>query len=167
MLRLLSRFLRALFQFSKRAAGKATKFGRSGVKLLGVVGAARLECGEPAAESGELIRRQLGNSFGDFFNFHGAQLTSSIEVKFSTFGLNVRDAMDLEKIIDDPVYRKKKLDLDSPERQLINRILTGLRYSYEDAGGIIEDLDRDWGATCRPCGINRDGPGASPAVPTN
>jgi hypothetical protein len=42
-----------------------------------VVGAARLECGEPAAESGELIRRQLGNSFGDFFDFHGAQLTSS------------------------------------------------------------------------------------------
>ena|SRR6516225_3177977 len=75
MLRLLSRFLRALFQFSKRAAGEATKFGRSGVKLLGVVGAARLECGEPAAESGELIRRQLDNSFGDFFDFHGAQLT--------------------------------------------------------------------------------------------
>ena len=56
MLRLLSRFLRALFKFSKRAAGEATKFGRSGVELLGVVGAARLECGEPAAESGELIR---------------------------------------------------------------------------------------------------------------
>ena len=64
MLRLLSRLLRALFQFSKRTAGKATKFGGSGVKLLGVVGAARLECSEPAAESGELIRRQLGNSFG-------------------------------------------------------------------------------------------------------
>jgi len=48
------------------------------------------------------------------------------------------------------VYRKKKLDLDSPERQLINRILTGLRYSYEDAGGIIEDLDRDWGTCARP-----------------
>src|SRR5215469_4489085 len=75
MLRLLSRFLRV--QFSKRAAGEATKFGRSRVKLLGVVGAARLECGEPAAESGELIRRQLGNSFGNFFDFHEAQLTSS------------------------------------------------------------------------------------------
>src|SRR6478609_1928129 len=52
-----SRFLRALFQFSKRAAGEATKFGRSGVELLGVVCAARLESGEPAAEAGELIRR--------------------------------------------------------------------------------------------------------------
>src|SRR5215471_1761123 len=72
----------ALFQFSKSAAGEATKFGRSGVKLLGVVGAARLECGEPAAESGELIRRQLGNSFGDFFDFHGAQLTSSKLLEF-------------------------------------------------------------------------------------
>ena len=68
MLRLLSRFLRALLQFSKRAANESTKFGRSGVKLLGVVGAARLECGKPAAESGELILRQLGNSFGDFFD---------------------------------------------------------------------------------------------------
>jgi hypothetical protein len=57
--------------------------------------------------------------------------------------------MDLEQIIDELVYRKKKLDLDSPERKLINRILTGLRYSYEDAGGIIEDLDPDWGATVR------------------
>jgi hypothetical protein len=59
--------------------------------------------------------------------------------------------MDLEKIIDDLVYRKKNLDLDSPEYQLINRILTGLRYSREEAGGIIEDLDPfGWGATCRP-----------------
>ena len=30
--------------------------------------------------------------------------------------------MDLEQIIDDLVYRKKKLDLDSPERQLIDRM---------------------------------------------
>jgi hypothetical protein len=58
-------------------------------------------------------------------------------------------AMDLEQTIDALVYRKKKLDLDSPERRFINRILTGLRYSYEDAGGIIEDLDFDWGATVR------------------
>jgi hypothetical protein len=57
--------------------------------------------------------------------------------------------MDLEKVIDDLVHRKKKLDLDSPERQFIDRVLTGLRYSYEDAGGIIEDLDFDWGATVR------------------
>ena len=77
MLRLLSRFLRALFQFSKRAAGETTEFGRSGVELLGVVGAARLECGEPAAEAGELIRRQLGNSFGDFFDFHVAQYSTA------------------------------------------------------------------------------------------
>jgi hypothetical protein len=73
LLWLLSRFLRALFQFSKRATSEATKFDRGGVELLGVIGAARLECGEPAPESGELIRRQLGNDFGDFFDFHGAQ----------------------------------------------------------------------------------------------
>jgi hypothetical protein len=51
-------------------AGSSTLiFSRS----IGVIGAARLECGEPAAEAGKLIRRQLGNSFGDFFDFHVAQ----------------------------------------------------------------------------------------------
>ena len=72
-----SRLLRPLFQFGKRAAGEAAKFGRSRVELGGVVGAARLECSEPAAEAGELIRRQLGNSFGDFFDFHGAQYSTA------------------------------------------------------------------------------------------
>src|SRR6202045_2985161 len=71
-----SRFLRAPFQFSKRAAGEAAEFSRSRVELLCVIGAARLECGEPAAEAGELIRRQLGNSFGDFFDFHVAQTST-------------------------------------------------------------------------------------------
>jgi hypothetical protein len=52
-----SRFRPALFQFSKRAASEAAKFGRGGVELLGVIAAARLECGEPATEAGELIRR--------------------------------------------------------------------------------------------------------------
>jgi hypothetical protein len=59
--------------------------------------------------------------------------------------------MDLEKIFDDLVYRKKNLDLDSLDYRLINRMLTTLRHSREDAGGIIEDLDPfGWGATCRP-----------------
>jgi len=65
-----SRFLRALFQFSKRATGEAAKLGRSGVEYLGVVGPASFECGEPVAEAGELVRRQLDNSFGDFCDFH-------------------------------------------------------------------------------------------------
>jgi hypothetical protein len=34
------------------------------------------ESGEPAAEAGELIRRQLGNSLGDFFHFHVAQYST-------------------------------------------------------------------------------------------
>jgi hypothetical protein len=37
-----------------------------------VIGAARLECGEPQTETGELIRRQLDNGFGDFFDLHVA-----------------------------------------------------------------------------------------------
>jgi len=42
-----------------------------------VIGAARLKCGEPAAEAGELMWRQVGHSFGDFFNFHVAQYSTS------------------------------------------------------------------------------------------
>ena len=72
-----SRFLRAPFQFSKRAAGEAAEFSRRRVEFLGVIGAARLERGEPAAEASELIRRQLGNSFGDFFDFHVAQYSTA------------------------------------------------------------------------------------------
>ena len=68
-----SRFLRAPLQLSKSAAGEAAEFSRSGVELPGVIGATCLECGEPAAEAGELIWRQAGNSFSDFFNFHVAQ----------------------------------------------------------------------------------------------
>jgi hypothetical protein len=63
----------------------------------------------------------------------------------------IDEYVDLERTIDDLVYRKKQLDLDSPEFRFIDRVLTGLRYSYEEAGGIIEDLDTfGWGATCRP-----------------
>jgi hypothetical protein len=51
-----SRFLRAPLQISKRATSEATEFSRSGVEFLGVISAARLECGEPPAETGELIR---------------------------------------------------------------------------------------------------------------
>src|SRR5262245_14818245 len=72
-----SRFLRALFQFSKCAAGEAAEFSCTRVELLSVIGTARLECGEPAAETGELVRRQLGNSFGDFFDFHGTQYSTA------------------------------------------------------------------------------------------
>ena len=41
-----------------------------------MVGAACLECDEPAAEAGELIGRQLGDNFGDLFDFHVAQYST-------------------------------------------------------------------------------------------
>jgi hypothetical protein len=72
-----SRFLRALFQFSKRAAGEATKSRRSGVEL--VVAAAGLECREPPAEAGKLIWRQLRDSLGNFFDFHVMQYSILLE----------------------------------------------------------------------------------------
>jgi Plasmid pRiA4b ORF-3-like protein len=42
-----------------------------------VVSATHLERGEPAAEAGKLIRRQLGHSFGDFFDLHVAQYSTA------------------------------------------------------------------------------------------
>ena len=42
-----------------------------------MIGAARLKCSEPAAEAGELIWRQLGNSFCDFFDFHVPQYSTA------------------------------------------------------------------------------------------
>jgi hypothetical protein len=58
-------------------AGEVAEFGRGGVELLGVVGATRLECVEPAAEAGELIRRQLGDCLGYLFDFHATQYTTA------------------------------------------------------------------------------------------
>ncbi len=72
-----SRFVGALFQFSKRTPGEAAEFGRRGVEHLGVVGATGLECGEPAVETRELIRRQLGDGFGDLFDFQAAQYSTA------------------------------------------------------------------------------------------
>ena len=65
--------------------------------------------------------------------------------------------MDLEQTIDAEVYRKKALDLDSPERHCSAN-------SYADADGIIEDLDRDWGATVRCAGAS-PAPGPRQVLP--
>ncbi|MGB6936594.1 MAG: hypothetical protein WBE14_07830 [Xanthobacteraceae bacterium] len=73
-----SRFLPAIFQFGKRPASEAAKFGCGGFRLLGVVGAARLECGEPATEAGKLFGRQLGDCFSDLFDFHALYYSTGI-----------------------------------------------------------------------------------------
>ena len=80
-----SGFLRALFQFSERTAGKTAKLDCGGVELFGVVGAAGLECGEPAAKARELIWRQLDDSFGDFFDFHVRNIHVSDEPRIQSF----------------------------------------------------------------------------------
>ncbi len=46
--------------------------------------------------------------------------------------------MDLQQTILRLVRRKNALPENSAERRLIERELTGLRYSYEDAGPIID-----------------------------
>jgi hypothetical protein len=56
----------------------------------------------------------------------------------------------LETIIAALVKRKDALDVDSAEYRFINRCLNGLRYSYEMAGPIWEDLDPWDGALLRP-----------------
>ena len=53
--------------------------------------------------------------------------------------------MDLEQTIRDLIDRKNAAPEDSAEQRFLERQLRGLRYTYEDAGGIIEDLDPCWG----------------------
>jgi hypothetical protein len=57
---------------------------------------------------------------------------------------------ELYAIIEDLVDRKNAAPEDSAEYRFCIRQLAGLRYTYEDAGGIIEELDRYWGADCSP-----------------
>ena len=62
----------------------------------------------------------------------------------------IDDSIDLEQIISDLVDRKEACTSPA-ELQLINRELIGLYYGYENAAGIIEDLDEDWGSiACGP-----------------
>ena len=55
----------------------------------------------------------------------------------------------LEQIIARLVKRKKATKIGSAEREMLNRVLNGLRYTYENAGGIWEDLD-PYGWTADP-----------------
>jgi hypothetical protein len=66
--------------------------------------------------------------------------------------------MKLEAIIADLVKRKNAAT--GAERKMLERELTGLRYSYKDAGPIIEDLDPT-GWTARPLPI-REAPKDQP-----
>lgn len=58
--------------------------------------------------------------------------------------------VDLEQTIADLVERKNAAAEGSAAYRFALRQLTGLRYSYADAGPIIEDLDPFWGAECHP-----------------
>lgn len=51
----------------------------------------------------------------------------------------------LEKVIADLVKRKKVAR--GAERDMLERVLNGLRYKYEEAGPIWESLDLNWDAT--------------------
>ena len=57
---------------------------------------------------------------------------------------------DLEQTIAALVDRKNAMPVGSAEYRFAIRQLAGLRYSREEAGGIIEDLDPYWGEECTP-----------------
>jgi hypothetical protein len=52
---------------------------------------------------------------------------------------------DFEKII--AALVKRKDGASDAERAMFNRVLNGLRYTYEEAGPIWESLDLSWHAT--------------------
>ena len=57
------------------------------------------------------------------------------------------DEEQLEKIIAALVKRKEDIATGEAERAMLDRVLNGLRYTYEGAGGIWESLDDAWDAT--------------------
>jgi hypothetical protein len=101
------------------------------------------------------LRRRDKNSIVEIFRPGYCDMAVSTAASVAEAKRWIDDHLDLEQTIADLLDRKKELekelDIDSPEYELINRELTGLRNSREHAGGIIEDLDPvGWGATCRP-----------------
>ncbi len=54
---------------------------------------------------------------------------------------------DLEQTIAALVERKWAPGTTRAEREMLNRVLNGLRYTYEEAGPIWESLDISWHAT--------------------
>jgi hypothetical protein len=57
---------------------------------------------------------------------------------------------DLEQIIRTLVNRKKRGRIRLGRLSFLRSQLAGLRYSYEEAGGIIEEFDPHWGEECSP-----------------
>jgi hypothetical protein len=57
------------------------------------------------------------------------------------------DDIELERVIADLVARKKALRTCGAEHDMLDRVLNGLRYSYEQAGPIWESLDTTFDAT--------------------
>jgi len=77
----------------------------------------------PSGEAGELIRRQLGNSFGDFFDFHVAQ--------YSTAGASLRLGCNLAwGIIDAGVYLIARINTEG-------RKIAAVRAIREAADGSV------------------------------
>lgn len=58
-----------------------------------------------------------------------------------------RTEEELEQIIGDLVKRKYAPETSEAEQEFIDRVLNGMRYTYEKAGDIWEGLDDYWGAT--------------------
>jgi hypothetical protein len=63
----------------------------------------------------------------------------------------IKGGEDLVRVISALLKQRNSAPEDSPEHRMATRQLQGLRYSYEEAGGIIEDLDYwGWGTYCHP-----------------
>ena len=97
------------------------------------------------------LRRRDKNSIVEIFRPGYCDMAVSTAASVVEAKGWIDDYIDLEQTIADLIDRKKELPEDSAEYQLIERELTGLRYSREEAGGIMEDLDPfGWGGYCRP-----------------
>lgn len=63
---------------------------------------------------------------------------------------------DLETTIAALIEERNRCEPDTARHKFATRQLRGLRYSCEEAGPIIEDLDPiEWGGACRPLSADR------------
>jgi hypothetical protein len=108
-----------------------------------VVGAARLECGEPAAEARELIRRQLGDSFGDFFDFHVAQYSTAGVLLSAERGLVARanaigwQAHGKRRANDGSCGRRAQLDWSAGKGNSAGFAMSAIQAAYPTRGPIL------------------------------
>jgi hypothetical protein len=92
----------------------------------------------------------LSEVVADWTDIFSIGVPSGNRATFAAIRSREGEMTPVERAIATLVERKNALPNGNPERRLLERELIGLRCPYEEAGGVIEDLNPEWGSICRP-----------------